>query len=59
MIELAEVAYNAYGEYRGWVVFTGDPMPRWEDQQLDLKEAWRAAVHAVEAVLVNCTGEAE
>jgi len=47
MPELAEVAYNAYGENRGWVVFSGDPMPKWEDQSPELQAAWRAAAEAV------------
>jgi hypothetical protein len=45
--DLARIAYDAYGESRGWVVFNGDPMPRWEDQSPELKQAWDAAAQAV------------
>lgn len=57
MIELAEVAYNAYGDNRNWVVFSGALMPRWEEQSPELKEAWRAAAHAVEVALGHVAGE--
>lgn len=53
MIDLAEVAYNAYGDNRGWVTFNGDPMPRWEDQTPELREAWNAAAQAVAEVITR------
>lgn len=49
MIELGKVAYDAYGKARGWVVFNGDPMPAWEEQSPELREAWDAAAQAVAA----------
>ncbi len=45
--ELAQVAYEAYGDYREWKVFSGDAMPTWQEQHEDLKEAWICAVHHV------------
>jgi hypothetical protein len=45
--ELAQVAYTAYGDCRDWKVFSGDPMPTWDEQQEDLKQAWIAAAHAL------------
>lgn len=50
-LELAKVAYNAYGDSRNWVVFNGDPMPSWEDQRPELQDAWRAAAAAVHTAL--------
>lgn len=45
--DLAEIAYNAYGESRGWKVFDGMPMPRWDEQSDSLKASWAAAADAV------------
>ena len=47
MIDLGEVAYNAYGDARGWVVVGGGPMPRWDEQSPELRDAWDAAAQAV------------
>jgi len=44
---LGEIAYNAYGESRGWVVFDGSPMPPWDEQRPDILMAWMAAAQAV------------
>jgi hypothetical protein len=51
MIELGKVAYDAYGESRGWKVYNGDAMPTWDEQSPELREAWDAAAQAVAAVL--------
>lgn len=53
MIDLAEVAYNAYGESRGWVTFNGDSMPLYGEQSLEIQEAWNAAAQAVAAVVLG------
>lgn len=50
---LAKVAYNAYGDARGWRVFNGGPMPIWEDQEADLQAAWRAAAQGVASFLLT------
>lgn len=47
MPDLAQIAYEAYGNARGWVVFDGSPMPQWDEQSPELKEAWDAAAQAV------------
>ncbi len=47
MPSLGEIAYNAYGNSRNWVVVGGGPMPTWEEQFPELKEAWEAAADAV------------
>lgn len=40
-------AYNAYGDFRKWLTFKGDPMPRWEAQDEGLREGWRIAAAGV------------
>ena len=45
-INYGEVAYNAYCEHRGWKSIRGDPLPKFEAQSEDLKEAWVAAGNA-------------
>ena len=52
VIELGKIAYNAYGDNRGWVTFNGDAMPTWEEQTPELREAWDAAAQAVAAELI-------
>lgn len=47
MINLGQVAYEAYGDSRGWRVFSGDQMPSWDEQVPELREAWEAAAQAV------------
>ena len=53
MPDLAAIAYNAYGKSRDWKVFDGSPMPRWEDQSDELKQAWDAAAQAVAATVLG------
>jgi hypothetical protein len=47
MVELGKIAYDAYGDSRGWTVFNGAPMPTWEAQSQELRDAWNAAAQAV------------
>lgn len=59
--QLGRIAYNAYGDERGWLTFNREPMPTWEEQSRDLKAAWIAAVNAVvepyqRAILKAITG---
>ena len=49
MIELGQVAYDAYCNKRGWKSFNGDALPQWHDQGPDLRDAWNAAAEAVGA----------
>jgi hypothetical protein len=41
---LARIAYAGYGNNRGWVVASGAPMPRWEDQKPEFRAAWTAGL---------------
>lgn len=50
-MELAEAAYTAYGNHRGWVVATGKPMPRWSEQAMEFQAAWAVAMQGVLAKL--------
>jgi hypothetical protein len=45
--QLGHVAYDAYGDERGWTVVGGGVMPTWADQSDDLRRAWQAAAEAV------------
>lgn len=47
---LGRVAYEAYGAARGWVMFDGSPMPTWDEQSIELREAWEMAGEAVAAL---------
>jgi hypothetical protein len=51
MGELAKEAYIAYGEKVYWMNYRGDPMPTWEELPDSIREAWRAAVDAVVAIV--------
>jgi hypothetical protein len=46
-METAKVAYEAYANARDWVSFNGDPLPEWDSQAENIKNAWRAAAEAV------------
>ena len=45
--QLAQAAYDAYGETTGHKNYQGLPMPAWEDLGDQIQGAWRAAVQAV------------
>lgn len=51
MIELGKIAYDAYGESRGWKTVGNGTMPQWDEQTEELRVAWRAAANAVEAIV--------
>ena len=40
MHNLAQEAYEAYGDEVGWVNYQGIPMPRWEDLTDKVKDGW-------------------
>lgn len=54
---LGQIAYEAYGNCRDWKVFTGDPMPTWEQQVPELQEAWEAAAQAVHEKVLTEQGQ--
>ena len=41
------VAYEAYGQSRGWRTAIGGAMPAWHEQRPDLCQAWETAAIAV------------
>lgn len=47
---LGKVAYDAYrATTGGHSAVTGQPLPEWEDQSEQIREAWSAAARAVRA----------
>lgn len=52
VVELAEIAYNAYGENRNWKTFDGRDMPAWNDISDVIQIAWIAAAIAVRQALL-------
>jgi hypothetical protein len=48
MNDLGKIAYDAYCEQTGGKsLITPDRLPAWEDLQVQIQEAWRAAADAV------------
>lgn len=45
-VELAKIAYRAYGETTDFKNFRGDPMPEWDDLGDKIQAAWLAASSA-------------
>lgn len=41
-----EIAYEAYGQNRGWQSWDGKPMPTWTDLRPDIQIAWQVAAEA-------------
>ncbi len=48
LAELAEGAFNAYGEHCGWKTFDGRDMPRWADVNDAVRSHWVAATEWLE-----------
>lgn len=47
---LGQVAYEAYCESTGWKsAVSGAPLPGWDTQTEEIKQAWKAAALAVSA----------
>lgn len=46
-LDLAKMAYRAYGETTNFKNFQGNPMPAWEDLGEPIQKAWIAAASAV------------
>ncbi|MEV5819316.1 hypothetical protein AB0L22_09085 [Micromonospora haikouensis] len=46
-VELAQVAYQAYGEAVGFKNYLGDPMPTWDDLGDTIQQAWTGAAEAI------------
>jgi hypothetical protein len=46
-LELAEVGYQAYGDWAEWKNYRGDPMPRWGELPEPQRLAWVAAAGAM------------
>lgn len=46
-MDLAKVAYRAYGESTGFKNYQGLPMPEWDKLTVSIQTAWVAASQAV------------
>lgn len=55
--ELAEVAYEAYGESTGNKNSRGEPMPTWADLPDAIQVAWAMAAGAVRKTLLTPPSE--
>lgn len=49
---LAQTAYEAYGEQRGWSNHQGHPMPGWSALPDGVRNGWRAVADAIERELL-------
>jgi hypothetical protein len=47
-LDLAKIAYHAYGEVTDHKNFRGEPMPEWDGLGDTIQRAWIAAASAVE-----------
>lgn len=47
MKNLAQIAYEAYCEFRQWKSFNNEDLPQWNEVRLDIKEAWEESIDAV------------
>lgn len=52
-LDLAEVAYRAYGDWADWTNYAGNAMPAWEALPEPQRNAWAAAAGAVERALLQ------
>lgn len=59
LLELAEAAYNAYGDEVEWVAHTGKPMPSWRSLPDHTRTAWVASVRRVKTILANAERPAD
>lgn len=53
-----KLAYDAYCSKRQWKSFNGQPLPQFDAQSLELKEAWEAGATATRAPLAKLLYEA-
>lgn len=47
MSDYGKIAYEAYCKAREWKSVRGEPLPHFEQQSLELRNAWEAAAKAV------------
>lgn len=52
-IELAKLAYAAYGQTTNFKNFLGNPMPGWDDLGDRIQAAWVSAANAVSDYLIG------
>jgi hypothetical protein len=42
-----QAAYEAYGNYVGWVNHQGNPMPQWDELPEKIQGGWNAAAETI------------
>ncbi len=47
MVDLGQIAYEAYAKSTGGKTYDGRDMPKWDDLPEAIRTAWRAAADAV------------
>lgn len=57
-VDLAKIAYRAYGESTNFKNFRGEPMPEWKDLGKRIQKAWIAAATSVEVAVRSGSPEA-
>jgi hypothetical protein len=54
---IANTAYDAYCDARGWKSVRGEPLPKWGAQDQSLRDAWRAAAVAAAGLHMELTNK--
>lgn len=54
-IDLAKLAYQAYGQQRNFKNYQGDQMPEWDELGSGIQDGWIAAAGAVAGFLQGPT----
>lgn len=49
MKTLGQIAFEAYGDNRGWKDYRGQPMPQWNKIREEIRYAWEVAAEEVAA----------
>ena len=62
MLNLAQVAFDAYREHRNGITYDAKPIPSWDNLTPEIREAWGAAAHAIlraisESFMNGATGQ--
>ena len=62
MLNLAQVAFDAYCKHRSGITYDAKPIPSWDNLTPEIREAWGAAAHAIlraisESFMNGATGQ--
>ena len=48
-----QIAYEAYGDYVGWVSYNNEHMPTWQNLPQRIRDAWESAALAVRKAVLD------